>query len=287
MEWLKEMVKETGEHLGGGYSITLLTLTLVGAGYSLNETADRLFAGTRRQLLLQIFAFGFIAMLVSVWIEAHYLYHFSRINIFGVPLAAYALTRIIRLLSDKKRKRLMVQSILYTGVIVAILFSPAMRYFYHSFAAFLSTIKGVETLDSYYSQNSPRCTRTELMELRQYVHEHGGGVHDVFVGGVVGGFVHYSLGSIPQYQLYQSVLFTATYAPEAWKQQTVQYLVEHQPHFIIAQTQDGDPMLVGEAMPTFKWLMSQPAVNSLISSRYRAARTTLNFVLYERIGGIQ
>lgn len=234
--------------------------------------------------LLYLSLAAFLLLLATVAVEAKYLaWHFNRLFVPGALLAGWGCLHLVR------RVLIAPMNAFTLGVVilcipVAVLFSPSIRYAWNNAAFLTGAVKGTEGFSQFIGMEDDAFDMRELEQVGNYIRTHREQGGRVFTASGWGGSIHFYAGDVPDFKLYHSCYLIAPYAPEEWRRQTVRYLLEEQPQFIVAQ-RDAMPHITGVDTTSLAMLHALPGIDSLLQTRYRVAMDTKMTVVYELVDG--
>jgi hypothetical protein len=249
------------------------------------EQGEHLATARNAQRLLRICTLLFLVLALTVAIEGKFLpYHFSRFYSFGAILATFGILHAIH--SFLRLRSLDRFSWFGVAIIVPILifFSPLPRYFWHGTGVLISTLKDPTAYDKYYSYLTGGDTVlsfTALRETGSYLRQHRRPEDQVLLATSTGGLVAYEAGYVPDFKIFHFAFVTADFAPQKWKDETVDYLFRVRPRYVVAQLRNREPTLSGTMYTSEEALMRLPGVAALLDSAYTVVQHGLVFNVYE------
>lgn len=266
---------------GGMYRVLFYTGGMAGFSSAKEDEGDDSAGRSDVWTLLFLSLVSFLLLLATVAVEAKYLtWHFNRLFVPGALLAGWGGVSLLRRLVTVRMNALAL-SVAVLLVPVAFLYSPLIRYSWNNAAFISGALNGTAGFSRFIGMEDDSFNMVELERVGEYVRAHREAEGKLFAASGWGGAIHYYAGDVPDFKLYHSCYLIAPYAPEEWRRQTVRYLLQERPQFIVAQ-RDSMPHITGVNTTSFAMLHSLPGVDSLLQAGYRVAMETEMTVVYER-----
>lgn len=283
---LSEAIRQIPWYFSTTYSAFLALLTVAGiflflSSTSKNAVVDDGGVNQDAELLLRFAVLLFLVLLATVGIEAKYLtWHFNRLFVPGALLASWGGVHVLRKFCSVKLNRFTVVMGLACLVPLTLL-SPFVRYAWNSRASLINAADGIEAFNSAQGMDGDGFDLAELKRIGDYLREHKKPGDAIFAASGWGGAIHFFADDVPDFKVYQSGFLIAPYAPDAWRQDTREYLLDEKPQFIVAQ-HDAMPHITGEQTTSLEMLRALPGIDSLLYTQYQVVLETPMAVVFQR-----
>ena len=285
---LSEAVRQIPWYFSTTYSALLAVLTVAGIYFFLTSGSGQVTVEEGREhggavVLLQFSILLFLVLLATVAIEAKYLtWHFNRLFLPGALLASSGAVLVLRKICSVRPNRF----VLVMGaacLVPLLLLSPLVRYGWNSRASLINAADGIEAFNSAQGMDGDGFDLAELKKIGDFLRENKKPGEAIFVASGWGGAIHFFAGDVPDFKVYQSGFLIAPYAPDKWRQDTREYLLDRTPQFIVAM-HDAMPHITGEETTSLEMLRALPGVDSLLDNEYRVVLETPMALVYQRTG---
>ncbi|MBS1911465.1 MAG: hypothetical protein JST22_05730 [Bacteroidetes bacterium] len=269
--WIRNLLTMVPEHLALDYSLLLVTATGAGLLYTARTTPRE--AGAARSaafiVLLRFNALAFVALLVSIIVEAKYPgYHFERLYPFGAPLAAVGMTAARNWLARQQSRtlyRCLVLPALAGGMVIL---GPLPRYVWHCLIPAAEALQGIDP--------APDGVHAFARRLGAGTYPHADGtttprrLHqgDLFVMSSQAALIYLHAGVLPENNVYMSAYIQAPFASGEWKEETRHFLLLHRPRVIVLDEGDALPGISGTNMTSLDAMRALPGVAAMLDSEY-------------------
>ncbi|HVZ37685.1 MAG TPA: glycosyltransferase family 39 protein [Candidatus Kapabacteria bacterium] len=290
--WIRNLLTMVPLHLALDYSLLLVAATCAGLLYTVRAAPGE--AGAARNasfvLLLRFNALAFVALLLSIIVEAKYPgYHFERLYPFGAPLAAAGLAAARTWLA-RRQSRTVYRRLLAPALVCGmVLFGPLPRYVWHSLIPAAQAVQGIDP--------APDGLHAFARRLGAGTYPHADGTTtprrlrqgDLFVMSSQAALIYLHAGLLPENNVYMSAYIQAPFASQEWKDETGRFLLEHRPRVIVLDRGDALPGISGTELTSLDAMRALPGVAAMLDSDYVRVWELENAqgarpVVYERKG---
>lgn len=282
-QWLRNITTLIPYHLAIDFSLVLMTGLGVGVVLSLRKSNGYPAAVTR---LLGYSVILFVFLTATIIMEGKYhTSHISRYYMVCSVLAAFGLGHLVWWLASGGFAPLRRGYHVFAAalvVVVLVLYSPVAGYGWRTVAI---AVKNIGRGLNVRQENSPLLQDKPLEEARQmadYVSPRLQPNDHMIAVSAFAGLVYHTCGYVPDFRLYHSAFVVAPFSPQRWRDQTVGYLMDSAPRFIVAQFTDSFPSITGSNLTAIAALRALPGVDSLLRTKYRLAKRSDWLELYER-----
>ena len=286
------ILREVPVKLADEYSLTMLIGTVVAMWSAFRSPlveSSELGRGDelrsdRGGLLLGHLSIQLLLLLATVAIEGKWMhYHVMRFYGPGAVLAAFGLLYIIDRLRHLPNRRqywvvIPLLAFLFLGL------SPLSRYIFHARPALAMIGGGVGAYDDYYGErlSGNGWSYREIDRVGGNIREALDPGEKVHIISGVAALLYRSIGQVPETSVFHSGFVIAPYAPEEWRDETKDYILEERPRFVVLQTNDEMPLITTVDSTSWQTVMAWPDVGRRLREDYRMVDSTNSFVVFER-----
>ncbi len=281
--WLRNLTTLIPYHLAVDFSIVLMAGLGIGVALSVKSTNGYPASVTR---LLGYSVILFVFLTATIVMEGKYhTSHISRYYMACSVLAAFGMGHLIWRLAVGGFAPLRQGYHLFAAILIIVmlvLYSPVAGYGWRTAAI---AVKNIKRELNGQVENSPLVQDKPLDESRQmadYVSPRLRPGDHMMAVSAFAGLVYHTCGYVPDFRLFHSAFVVAPFSPQRWRDQTISYLMDSAPRFIVAQFTDSFPSITGSNLTAIAALRSLPGVDSLLRNRYVLVKRSDWMELYER-----
>jgi hypothetical protein len=291
-DFVATILREVPVKLADEYSLTMLIGTIVAMWIafrspivesSVLDRGDR-SKSDRGGLLLGLLTIQLLLLLATVALEGKWMhYHVMRFYGPGAVLAAFGLIHIFdRIRNLPNRRQYWLTIPVFAFLLLGL--SPLSRYVFHARPALAMIDGGVGAYDDYYGErlSGNGWSYREIDRVGGNIREALGPGERVQITSGVAALLYRSIGQVPETSVFHSGFVIAPYAPEEWRTETKEYILEKRPRFVVLQTNDEMPLITTVDSTSWQTVMAWPEVGERLREDYRMVDSTNSFVVLER-----
>jgi len=226
----------------------------------------------------------FVLLLVSVVFEARFHYQLKRLLPFMTVMAAFGSVWAVRRIAAAPLlhpSRALRSAVLVAAAGTALYLSPLITALWRTEAV---SIKSIARMTG--RNILPQIVRdenyTQAEKLAGYVRARRVAGDELFVLSGDAGTIYDRCGIMPTMRIVHSAMYSAPFAPQRWKKEAQQFLVERLPRFLVIQVGERGLFSNGDE-DVLVALRSTPVCAAVLDTRYREVDRTEMLRLFERI----
>lgn len=239
------------------------------------------------KIALSILSFGLISILFE---RKNYNYQFLRISWCIAPFIAFAVVDLIKRFDDKEwEKRIILQRQFIRKVFPFILlffillfYSPLPRIIYHPIHwVWLTVTNNDSEKDTILKHDTYDVA--QIKKVTSYISHRSQPQDEVFLWGNSVG-VYFFLNKLPPTICLANGQFIPSWPPTSWRDTVIKQLRESAPRYFIIELNDAQPLITGNTMGSYEYLLHWEALYSYLNDNYKDLIIIGNFKIYEKIG---